>query len=244
MQIDIAVIVAGAFLGALVTGGAGFAFAVVANSLWIYILPPSQMVLLASACATVLHAASIWRFRNEIDYRRLWPFLVGSLVGVPLGIAALRHADVTSFRCVFGLLIVAYSLVMLVHPKLFRVDLPERPGRIADGAVGWISGIIGGVAMLHGVIPTLWCVMRGWDKQQGRRIYQPFIFITGAYVMLLAGISVGGDLFQVAIFVLTCLPALAAGLVVGLRVFNWLPEPLFVRLVLVLIFLSGLVMLI
>ena len=64
MWFDPALITLGGFLAALVIGGAGFAFAIVVTGIWIYVLPPAAIVLLAAICATLLHAASVRRFRR------------------------------------------------------------------------------------------------------------------------------------------------------------------------------------
>lgn len=244
MSFQIAVIVAGAFLGAVITGGAGFAFAIIATVIWVHVLTPVQNVMLAAACASALHVASVWHFRKNIDYRRLWPFLAGALFGAPLGAYALKFIPAQEFRFAVGLLIIAYSLFVALRPKLHKISMSPSVGRLADGAVGWISGILGGAVMLHGILPTIWCVLRGWDKAESRCIYQPYILFTGIYVMLLAGINVRSEVPQVAFLFLACLPALAAGLAIGLKIFNWISETLFMRLVLGFVFVSGILLLV
>ena len=92
-MLDLALIAAGGFLAALVVGSAGFAFAIVVTGVWLYVLPPAQIVLLASICATTLHLVSIWQYRREIEFRLLWPFVIGGALGVPLGVLALQRLD-------------------------------------------------------------------------------------------------------------------------------------------------------
>lgn len=69
---DLGLIAAGAFLAALVIGSAGFAFAIVVTAIWIHVLPPPVLVLLAAVCAALLRATSVWRFRRLL----LWLILV------------------------------------------------------------------------------------------------------------------------------------------------------------------------
>ena len=164
MWFDLALIAAGGFLAALVVGSAGFAFAIIVTGVWIYVLPPAQIVLLAAVCATLLHIASIWRFRREIEFRLLWPFVLGGVLGVPLGVLALQRLDAALFRHVFGAFMIAYSCYMLWRPHFPVARLSSNQARIADGMVGWVSGILGGFALLHGTLPTIWCSLRGWDK--------------------------------------------------------------------------------
>ena len=243
MAPDLALIAAGAFLGALVVGSAGFAFAIVVTGIWIYVLPPAEVVLLASICATLLHALSVWRFRGEIDYRRLWPFLIGGVLGVPLGVFALRHVDPAAFRHIFGAFMVAYVAYAFARPQLPVIRLASTAARIADGVVGWMSGMMGGLAMLHGTLPTIWCSLRGWDKQRSRYVYQPYILCTGMLVMLLVGFNADVSVSRVTTGLAVGLPALAAGLWMGLRVFDWMSEARFQRLVLALLLASGVALL-
>jgi len=102
-----------------------------------------------------------------------------------------------------------------------------------------MGGVLGGLAMLNGVVPTIWCTLRGWDKRRARYVYQPYILFTGILVMLLAGINVNTELSRVGLYLLVSLPALAAGLWLGFRVFDWVSEERFRRLLSWLILASG-----
>jgi uncharacterized membrane protein YfcA len=239
MWFDLALIAAGGFLAALVVGSAGFAFAIVVTGIWIYVLPPAHIVLLASICATLLHIASIWQFRREIEFGLLWPFVIGSVLGVPLGVLALQKFDAAWFRHVFGACMIAYSSYMLLRPQFPVVRLTPVAARIADGMVGWVSGILGGFAMLHGTLPTIWCSLRGWDKRRSRCVYQPFILISGVLVMLCVGFGIKIDKAQLLLPLAVGLPAMGLGLWAGTRIFNLISEDLFRRLVLWLILASG-----
>ena len=148
-------IAVGGFLGALVVGSAGFAFAIVVTGVWLYVLPPAQIVLLAAICATVLHILSVWQFRREIEFRLLWPFVLGGALGVPLGVLALQRLDAALFRHLFGAFMIAYSSYMLMRPRIPVLRLRPGIARIADGMVGWVSGILGGFALLQGTLPTI-----------------------------------------------------------------------------------------
>jgi uncharacterized membrane protein YfcA len=128
---------------------------------------------------------------------------------------------------------------MLLRPKLPVVRLAPLTARFADGAVGWVSGIMGGFAMLHGTLPTIWCSLRGWDKRRARCVYQPYILITGIVIMLWVGLNVDIDKSRLVAPLLVCVPAMALGLWLGMRVFEVISEERFRRLVLWLILASG-----
>ena len=239
MWFDLALIAVGGFLGALVVGSAGFAFAIVVTGVWLYVLPPAQIVLLAAICATALHILSVWQFRREMDFRLLWPFVVGGALGVPLGVLALQRLDAALFRHLFGAFMIAYSSYMLMRPRIPVLRLRPGIARIADGMVGWVSGILGGFALLQGTLPTIWCSLRGWDKRKSRFIYQPYILITGVLVMLCVGTTSCFDKVELILPLAVAAPAMALGLWAGMRVFDKVSEERFRRLVLWLILASG-----
>ncbi len=239
MWFDLALIAAGGFFAAMVVGSAGFAFAIVVTGVWIYVLPPAQIVLLAAGCATLLHIASIWRFRREIEFGLLWPFVIGGALGVPLGVLALQRFDAVLFRHVFGAFMIAYSCCMLWRPQFSGVRLSPTGARFADGMVGWVSGALGGFALLHGTLPTIWCSLRGWDKERSRRVYQPYILITGILVMLGVGLNIDVDKTRLWLPLAAALPAIALGWWAGTRVFEMISEANFRRLVRWLILASG-----
>ena len=239
MWFDLTLIAVGGFLAALVVGSAGFAFAIVVTGVWIYVLPPAQIVLLASICATLLHIAGVWQFRRDIEFRLVWPFVIGGALGVPLGVMALQRFDPVWFRHVFGACMIAYGGYMLMRPQFPVLRLAPVAARVADGAVGWVGGMLGGFAMLHGTLPTIWCSLRGWDKKKSRCVYQPYILITGILVMLCVGTSIKTDKTELLLPLAVALPAIGLGLWAGTRVFNIVSEERFRRLVLWLILASG-----
>jgi uncharacterized membrane protein YfcA len=91
------------FAAAFVTGLAGFAFGMVAAGIWLFALTPVQTTTLILAYALLVQGYSTWRSRRAILPSRLWPFVVGSAVGIPAGIVILElasgSASDTSFTC-------------------------------------------------------------------------------------------------------------------------------------------------
>ena len=236
---SLAVIAVGGFLAALVVGSAGFAFAIVVTGVWLYVLPPAHIVLLAAICATLLHIVSVWQYRREIEFRLLWPFVIGGALGVPIGVLALQRLDANLFRHVFGAFMIAYSCYMLRRPNFPVLRFGPVAGRISDATVGWVSGILGGFAMVHGTLPTIWCSLRGWDKRRSRYIYQPYILVTGVLIMLCVGSTVEVAKSELILPLAVCLPAMGLGLWAGMRIFELVSEDRFRRLVLWLILASG-----
>jgi len=88
-----ALLLFGALAGGFVSGLAGFGTALMALGIWLYVLPPAiavPLVLICSVIAQISTLPSIWK---TIDFSVVWPFLIGGLIGVPLGTMLIAHAD-------------------------------------------------------------------------------------------------------------------------------------------------------
>src|SRR5215471_10637411 len=108
----------GTFLAALVAGLGGFAFGIVAAAVWLFILTPLQTATLIMGLGLVVQGYSVWKLRHALSWRRLAPLLVGTALGVPLGIFMLAHADPRYLRLGTGVVLILFSLYGLLRPTI------------------------------------------------------------------------------------------------------------------------------
>ena len=71
------------------------------------------------------------------------------------------------------MLLLIFSTALYLNKKPLAITFG---GRIADGAIGFAGGILGGLAGLSGPLPILWANIRGWNKHERRGIFQLFNF--------------------------------------------------------------------
>ena len=93
--------------------------------------------------------------------------------------------------------------------------------------------------MLNGPLITIWCTLRGWDKVASRHVYQPYIWCTSFAVMATSGLTIGANASRIPLYLAVLLPGAMAGLALGHRLFDWVNEQQFRRLLSFLIFASG-----
>ena len=186
-------------------------------------------------CSVIAQLQSLITVRPPVNLARLWPFLLGGIAGVPIGVAALDRIETETFRAAVGLFLIGYCAVTLLSRRLPIVD---RGGRPADGAVGFAGGILGGAAGLSGALPTVWCGLKGWGKAEQRAIYQPFnlAILTWALVSY----AVGGVLTEeVGRLTLICLPGTVLGVWLGVKAYGRVDDRQFRLIVLWLLLASG-----
>jgi len=234
-----ALFLAATFAAALAAGLAGFAFGLVAAAVWLHILTPLQTATLIIAFGLIVQGYSVWKLRAALHWQRLWPFLLGAAPGVPLGVGILEWANPAHLRKAIGAVLVLYSLYALARPTLRPIKAGGAP---ADAAVGFLNGVLGAMTGFAGILVTIWCGLRGWPKDVQRTTFQP----VGVAIFAMSAIWLGGSgslSSETVMLFLVGLPVLLAGTWAGLRLYGSLDEAQFRKVVLVLLFVSGLALL-
>jgi uncharacterized protein len=230
-----ALLFAGALAGGFVSGLAGFGTALMTLGIWLYLMPPALAVPLVLICSVVSQTATLPSMWRTFDLSLIWPFLIGGLAGVPLGTILIAHADPQNFKLTVGVFLLVFPLALYFQrtPTAFRFG-----GRLADGAIGFAGGILGGLAGLSGPLPILWASVRGWGKDERRGIFQIFNWTV---LVAALGLQLASGLVdrQVTWLALLALPGTIVGASLGARVYHGLSDKNFRDVVLVLLFLSG-----
>jgi uncharacterized membrane protein YfcA len=233
--LHLAFFVAAAFFGGLTSGLSGFAMGLVVSGVWLHIIAPDQNALLIVLCGLVTQGSGIWRVRRAINWRTILPFIIGGALGVPAGTALLTTVDRPMLRLGMGVLLVIYGLYSLIRPAL-KVS---QGGVAREFGVGIANGLIGGLTGLGGIAVTIWCQLRGGPKDAQRAVFQPVMFLT----FLMSAVSLGAaGAYTVATLKLyaLALPALIAGIWLGLKLYGRLDDATFRKIILLLLLVSGL----
>jgi uncharacterized membrane protein YfcA len=234
-SVDLAIFLVATFAGALVAGLSGFAFGLVAASIWLYILTPLQTATFIVAFGLIVQGYSVWKLRHALDWSKLWPFLAGAIIGVPVGISILGWANPAHVKAGIGVFLVVYSLYALIRPKMASLT---AGGATADAGIGFLNGVLGGITGLAGILVTIWCGLRGWPKDRQRTIFQPVAVATFAMSAAWLGIKGAISADTIRMFLLG-LPPLLAGTWLGMKFYGRLNEAAFRKVVLTLLLVSG-----
>jgi uncharacterized membrane protein YfcA len=161
--------------------------------------------------------------------------LAAGVLGVPIGVHLLTRVNADLFRLGIGTLLVVFSTWMLVG----RMRTAFRwGGRVADAAIGLGGGVLGGLAGLSGLLPTMWVTLRGWSKDQRRGFFQAYnLTVLGAAMVV--HIADGLVTRDVGWLLLWALPGTLLGAWLGARAYQRLSDHHFHQLVLGLLAVSG-----
>ena len=233
------ILVIGATLGGLVQGLSGSNFGMTSTAVWAWFLAPqvvAPLALTGSLTGQILGALTL---RRGWHWRRIAPFLLGGLLGIPLGVALLPRLDTDLFKLVLGSLLVLTCPALLLASELPRVRVG---GRIADSLAGLGGGILGGLGGYTGVIPTLWTTLRGLPKDEQRAIIQNFNLATLAVTMA-TYVGTGIVTRDMLPMFLVVGPAMLVPSILGARLYIGISEIAFRRIVLSLLTASGVALL-
>jgi len=239
MQALYVYVIVGAVLAGFVQGLSGFAFGMVAMSVWAWTLEPQLAALLALFGAMTGQVIAAVTVRRSFDKSVLWPFLLGGLVGVPFGVWLLPHLDLVVFKLCLGLLLVLWCPAMLMSRHLPKLSFG---GRVADGVAGAIGGAMAGIGGFSGTIPTLWCTLRGFQRDTQRAVIQNFnlsMLLVAFGIHLLSG-NIGRSLLPLLGVVAV---AVAVPVLLGARLYIGISEVVFRKIVLGLLTASGVALL-
>jgi len=236
-QIQITVMAA-IFAAALVSSIAGFAFSAICGAMLFQLIDdPVKVVELMMVCSIAGQAWMTFALRHSITLRPLAVFLLGGFLGLPVGFYVLLHTDTGVYTRSIGILLVLYAVYMLFRrPILWR---RQRP--ILDGLSGFVGGVTGGAAAFPGAFVTIWCGMKGWDKERQRALYQPFILVmqVAAIAMLTLLRPHGAVAPSLVLSSTVYLPAMLCGTMLGMTYFQRLNERQFFLAVNTLLIISG-----
>ncbi len=233
------VVTLGALAAGFVSGLAGFGTGLIALGIWLHVMPPSVAAPLVVVCSIVSQVQTFPAIWHAIRPRRVVPFIIPGLIGVPVGTACLGYLDPAAFRTGMGLLLIGFSSFCLVAGTRLKI---QWGGRVADGCVGLAGGFLGGLAGLPGPLPTMWAAVRGYSKDERRSLFQSFNL--AMLVAALASYAVSGHLTgAVGRAALAALPGTLIGAWLGARAYRRLSDLHFHNVILALLAASGVTLL-
>lgn len=229
-------------LAGAISGATGFGFALVATALWGQFFDPQRVTLLALVYMIALNVAYLPVFWRSIQWQQLKPYIAGCIPGVPLGAWALASLPTQATKLVIGTTLLSYGAYMLWrNPNPHTLHLSKRAAWLADAGIGFLGGILGGLASLSGFLPALWVAWRSQDKQHNRALVQGYILVSGLWALACVSKVTTPDWAAVK-QILLGLPFVAIGGALGLHVFSRLNHAQFMRLVLWMLVASGALM--
>jgi uncharacterized protein len=227
--------VVAAFAGGFVSGFSGFAMGLVVSGVWLHIITPTQTAALIAGYGLLTQGYGILKLRQALNWQAIWPLVLGTTIGIPIGVMLLNHINPVYLRFGVGVLLVLYTIYGLAKPA-FR---PVKIGAVADIGIGIVNGLVGGLTGLGGVVSTISCQWRGWTRDVQRAVFQPVLFAAFVVISISMGIAGAFTAETLKLYGLG-FPFMLAGLWSGFKLYGRIDDETFRKVVLALLLVAGL----
>jgi len=229
-----AVVIAAA---SFVQGLAGFGIGLVSLAFLPFLMEPATAVVLMTIYAAVFAVVIFIPLRRDFMLRGMTELVVGTIVATPAGVWLLAGLPSDVLKRLIGLvLLVIVALEWLgLYPARLR-------GRGWGFGAGLVAGLIGGAVGTPGPPVILYAAAQDWSPRTVKANIQAFLIVNQALILI--GYWWAGLLGR-EVWWLTALYAGPAvlGLAAGMLLFTRLDRVRFRRVVFVVLFVSGLVLL-
>ena len=231
---ELGLAMAGFALGGFVQGVSGFGSGMVVMALLPALWPVSEVVPLSALFSVILNAGLTWHLRRDFERQEVIPLALGSLVGVPIGVAFLASADPQIVMTTLGWILMGFGAWRLLGT---RVRQP-RFSRAWAPVAGTLSGLTAGAFNVGAPAMLVYAGGRDWQRDAFRGNLQATFFVAGTF--LVASLMVAGLIDALVLERFAYLaPAGALGGFLGARIAKKIPQATFNTLVLAMVVLMG-----
>ena len=221
------------FLAGLLQSTTGFGSALISMPLLAPALGLSVAAPLVALMGLALEAVLLYLYRAALGLRIVGRLVGAALVGIPLGVLALRRLEERTALLVLGALLVSYSLYGLLQLRLPRLGSP-----LWAVVAGFLAGVLGGAYNTAGPPVIVYGHCRRWPPSTFKANLQGFFLVVSAWVVI--NHALAGNLVRptLNLFFIGLLP-LGAGILLGFKLARRLDGERFQRLVLVVLLALG-----
>lgn len=163
----------------IVRGFSGFALSALVMASAVVILPPVEIIpicLILELAASILMARGGW---NEADRGTVLGLVIGSTIGVPIGLAFTTSLPVETTKTIALVIIIALALMQLAKIRL--AFLATKPGLYGAGLT---AGIATGLASVGGMVVALYVLSQDAKAGKMRAALVLFLFISSTTTLI------------------------------------------------------------
>jgi uncharacterized membrane protein YfcA len=220
-------------LAAAAQAVSGFGFALIGTPLVAVLAGPREAVVGLTMIGLVLVAQLSLRGRGHVDRSTVGIVTATAIVGLPLGLVVLVLANDRVLTLAIAVAVIAFSLLLWRGARV-------PAGRGTDAAAGFTAGILSTSTGTSGPPIVIALSAKQLEPAVFRATISAIFFVQGSAALVL--FALGGQITHDAVAVaIAGLPGVILGSIAGERGFRRLDARTFRRVVLGMLFLSGVV---
>jgi len=221
------------FLAIFTQAASGFGLALVSMPLLLLFMDIKTATPLIALVGGISEVFMLLHYRHALNFRAVVGLSLASLVGIPIGVAALDWVNAEVITAVLGIIVILYCLY-----ALFRFRLPTLTNPKWAYGFGFIGGILSGAFNASGPPVVIFGTCRNWQPAEFKGNLQAF-FLLNSFMTFIAHAVNGNFTPMVWQNVLWGLPGAFLGMYVGFKLDGRLNPDQFRKIVLILLLILG-----
>lgn len=213
----------------------GFGFSIMATPFLLLLFLPQDAIQINIILSLIISMALIWKIRVDVDIKLLKRMIIGSILGVPIGIIIYMTVDILIFKLMISIILLLLTLLLLC-----RVKMTSTPKR--DYFIGWTSGILTTSIGMPGPPLLLYFTGAKITKEKLRATTLAF-FLFIYSISLVTQITFSGTTTTVWLSSLYALLLVIIGLGLGQYLFKKMNQQIFTVITYVLLLITGIYLL-
>lgn len=209
----------------------GFGFSIIATPFLLLLFEPREAIQINLFLSLLISCAMIVKVRKDVNTTILKRLLVGSTIGLPIGILIFLNMDMRLLKISVSVLILLLTLLLMINLRMKQ--LPWR-----DKIVGGISGTLTTSIGMPG--PPLLLYFSGTNMSKETLRATTLAFYLFIYTVSLAiQIGFAGTSKEVQSSILIGIPISIVGIYLGQILFKWINQEAFRILTYLLLLIAG-----
>ncbi len=225
-------------LAGFTQGVSGFGSALVAMPLLVMFMDVKMAVPLCMLNGLIITLFLSLQLKNHIDWKKIMPLFLGCLPGIYVGVTFLKEVNSDVIKILLGVILIAYALYGLVlRPKSRKISPTwSYPAGFATGAIGSAFSTGGPPAIIY-------TTLTGWSKNDIKATLSGFFFSTGLIIAVAHAIN-GLTTIVVLRYFAASISFVFLGVYVGSIYYGRLKKETYVRVILGILILMGIMMIV
>jgi uncharacterized protein len=215
-------------------GFSGFGAVIVSLPCLTLFLPIKFVVPLVTLMSCCINLILVIQLRHHLQWPKIFPLLLASIPGIPLGVYVLKAVAPWSLEILLGLVLIGVPF----YSRYTRARLGPPHSWWAYLA-GFVSGCLGGCLGTNGPPIVVYAALQPWDKDVMKATLVGFFFIAhlGAFALQA---SSGLATTRVFTMVFGSLPFLALGVFSGSFCYTRISSASFRKVIMIMLVAMGL----
>ncbi|WP_182200229.1 sulfite exporter TauE/SafE family protein [Paraliobacillus salinarum] len=209
----------------------GFGFSILATPFLLLLFEPAEAIQINLILSLIISIALIMKIRKDIDFEILKRFIVGSIIGLPIGTSTFLLINIDRLKLGVSLIIIVLTIMLILQ---FRVNQNKKRDVLVGGLSGSLTTSIG----MPG--PPLLLYFSGTDTQKAKLRGTTLAFYLFIYfVSLIIQVVFVGTNQTIWVSSAWAIPLVFIGLYLGQLLFKMINQSVFRVITYIILLFTG-----